>query len=315
MQDLKGVCPIIATPFTLDGEVDFDSLRNLIQVLAAGGCHGLTLFGIAGEYYKLSHDESQDMVTVTIDECKKAGVPSIISVTHHATEVAVKAARAYQKAGADALMLLPPFFLKPSADQIYDHVKAVGQAVDIPVVVQYAPEQTGVAIAPSVLQQLGNEVETLQYFKIECKPPGAYITNLYEGTNQQAKIFVGNAGYQMIETFDRGALGVMPGCSMFDVYLKVYDALQAGDHEAAYRYHSPILQMLNHIRQNVEMIISYEKRILHKRGIIASPYCRRPTFKPDAYFDNVFEECYSCLSEFFDKELRINEKWLISSAK
>jgi 4-hydroxy-tetrahydrodipicolinate synthase len=299
MQELKGICPIIAAPFTNRGDVDYDSLRNLLRVLAAGGCHGLTLFGIAGEYYKLSDAERHEMLTVTVEECKQAGIPSIVSVTQHATEVAVKEARLFQEAGADALMLLPPFFLKPPAEQIFHHIKAVGQAVDIPVVVQYAPEQTGVAIAPAVLQQLGQEVETLAYFKIECKPPGAYITNLYEGTNRQAKIFVGNAGYQMIETFDRGALGVMPGCSMYDVYLKVYDALQKGDREAAYHYHSPILRMLNHIRQNVEMIIAYEKRILFKRGIIASDHCRRPTFQTDKYFDRVFEECYAHLSEFF----------------
>lgn len=300
MQELKGICPIIAAPFTADGDVDYDSLHNLLRVLAEGGCHGLTLFGIAGEYYKLTDKERQAMVSITVDKSKELGVPSIISVTHHATEAAVKEAKAYQDAGADALMLLPPFFLKPSADQIYNHIKAVGKAVNIPVIVQYAPEQTGVTIAPAVLQQLGSEVETLQYFKIECKPPGAYITSLYEGTNRQAKIFVGNAGYQMIETFDRGALGVMPGCSMFDVYLKVYDALQAGDREAAYHVHSPILRMLNHIRQNVEMIITYEKRILLRRGIIATDYCRHPAFQPDPYYDRVFDECYEHLSTFFD---------------
>ena len=299
MQELKGVCPIIATPFTDAGDVDYDSLRNLSRILAEGGCHGLTLFGIAGEYYKLSDAERRDMVTIVVEECRSAGVPSIISVTHHATDVAIQEARYYQDAGADALMLLPPFFLKPPADQIYQHVKAVGQAVSIPVVVQYAPEQTGVTIAPAVLQRLGSEVETLQYFKIECKPPGAYITNLYEGTHRQARIFVGNAGYQMIETFDRGALGVMPGCSMYDVYLKVYDAIMVGDRETAYHFHSPLLRMLNHIRQNVEMIITYEKRILFKRGIIASDYCRRPTFQTDEHFDRVFEECYTHLSEFF----------------
>ena len=299
MKELKGICPIIAAPFTADGAVDTDSLRNLLRVLATGGCHGLTLFGIAGEYYKLNDAEQRDMVIVVVEEAKKANVPSIISVTSHATELAVKEARYYQDAGADALMLLPPFFLKPPADQIYNHIKDVGEAVDIPIVVQYAPEQTGVTIAPTVLQQLGSEVGTLQYFKIECKPPGAYITSLYEGSNRQTKIFVGNAGYQMIEAFDRGALGMMPGCSMYDVYLKVYNALQNGDRDAAYHYHSPILRMLNHIRQNVEMIIVYEKRILYKRGIIATDYCRLPTFKTDAYFDRVFEECYDHLSEFF----------------
>lgn len=303
--ELKGICPIIAAPFTSSGSVDYDSLRHLARTLTEGGCHALTLFGIAGEYYKLTDQERMRMVEVVVDECRRANVPSILSVTAHATEVAVREAQAFQDAGADALMLLPPFFLNPPADELYNHMRAVGEAVTIPVMVQYAPEQTGVAIPPAVLQQLAREVPTYEYFKVECKPPGAYITSLYEGTNRKAKILVGNAGYQMIEAFDRGAIGVMPGCSMYDVYLKVYDAYQAGDRQTGYTYHNALLQMLNHIRQNVEMIIFYEKRILYKRGIIASDYCRHPTFRPDPFFDRIFEECYDYVSQYFGTKVEV----------
>lgn len=299
MTELKGICPIIATPFTPSSEVDFESLRELLRTLIAGGCHGLTLFGIAGEYYKLNDSEKQKMVEIVVGECRAGGVPSIISVTSHATELAVQEAMAFQDAGADSLMLLPPFFLKPPANTIYEHIKSVGEAVDIPVMVQYAPEQTGVTIAPQVFLQLSQEVETIQYYKIENKPPGAYISSLYEGTQGRARIFVGNAGYQMIETFDRGAIGVMPGCSMYDLYLAVYEAYQADERTVAYDIHTEILRMLNHIRQNVEMIISYEKEILYRRGIIASATCRRPTFTRDTTFERLFDEVYERISPYF----------------
>lgn len=145
--ELKGICPIIATPFTRTGEVDYESLEREVSFMADNGCHGVTLFGIAGEYYKLTDAESERMVRVVVDTCKKKGIPSIISVTQHATEVAAKRAKYYQDCGADSLMLLPPYFLKPGAGAIYEHMKTVCNVVDIPVVVQYAPEQTGVAIA------------------------------------------------------------------------------------------------------------------------------------------------------------------------
>ena len=54
---IKGICPIVAAPFANDESVDYDSLRNLVATLAKGGCHALTLFGIAGEYYKLDDAE------------------------------------------------------------------------------------------------------------------------------------------------------------------------------------------------------------------------------------------------------------------
>ena len=55
--ELKGICPIIATPFTEKGAVDYDSFANLVRTLIQGGCHAVTLFGIAGEYYKLTDEE------------------------------------------------------------------------------------------------------------------------------------------------------------------------------------------------------------------------------------------------------------------
>lgn len=291
--DLKGICPIIATPFTKTGLVDYESLEREVSFMADNGCHGVTLFGIAGEYYKLSDEESERMVRVVVDTCKKKGIPSIISVTQHSTELAAQRARHYQDCGADSLMLLPPFFLKPGAGAIYEHMKKVCSAVDIPVVVQYAPEQTGVAIAPEIMANLRNDVKTELYYKIECKPAGGYISNLLRITDNGVKVFIGNAGYQFIECFDRGAIGAMPGGSMFDLYLQIYDRYISGDRKGAMELHgSVLLPFLNHIRQNVEMIIAYEKRIMMRRGMIATDYCRKPDFATDPVFDKLFNEFY-----------------------
>ena len=137
------------------------------------------------------------------------------------------------------------------------------------------------------------------YYKIECKPAGPYVTNLMKLTDGTMEIFVGNAGFQIIECMDRGAIGAMPGCSMFDVYLDIYNKYINGDREGAIKVHNLLLPMLNHIRQNVEQIISFEKRILKKRGIIKSDYCRKPSYNTDEYFDKLFEEFYSQMSEIY----------------
>ena len=73
---IKGICPIVAAPFASDESVDYDSLRNLVATLAKGGCHALTLFGIAGEYYKLTDDEAEKMVHVVVNACRKKGIPA-----------------------------------------------------------------------------------------------------------------------------------------------------------------------------------------------------------------------------------------------
>jgi len=290
VKEIKGICPIIATPFTEAGEVDYEDLANLVWVLCRGGCHAVTLFGIAGEYYKLTDEERRKMAEVTVAAAKANGGTTILSVTDHATENAVKQAKLYESIGADCLMILPPFFLKPGAGELYTHMKAVAQAVKIPVMAQYAPEQTGVAIPPETFVRLEQECPNVIYYKIECKPAGPYVSKLMELTDGRMQIFVGNAGFQLIECMDRGAVGAMPGCSMYDAYLDIYHRYASGDRAGAVDVHNRLLPMLNHIRQNVEQIISFEKRILQKRGMIKTAYCRKPSYATDAYFDRLFEE-------------------------
>ena len=103
----------------------------------------------------------------------------------------------------------------------------------------------------------------------------------------------------MIEGFARGAAGVMPGPSMPDVYRAVWDALLAGNDAEARRIHGVLNAMLNHIRQNVEMIIFFEKRILKRRGFIRSDFCRTPAFRTDRIYDSIFDTLYEELRREF----------------
>ena len=261
---IKGICPIVAAPFAKDETVDYDSLRNLVATLAKGGCHALTLFGIAGEYYKLNESEQREMMRVTIDEAHRHNVPVIVSNTRHSTANAIEFAREIQAAGADCMMFLPPFFLKPGADLIYQHALAVAKAVpSMPVMMQYAPEQTGVAIAPDVFAKLTGEAPNVVYYKIECKPAGKYISSLIGKLGDKIRVFAGNAGYQMLETFDRGAVGAMPGCSMFDLYLDIYRlglrkyenlglVLEAGNDLATKQHNKQVMEMAEQRRSKVE---------------------------------------------------------------
>ena len=296
---IKGICPIAPAVFDERGEFDYAGYRACCNAMLKGGAHALTLFGIAGEYYKLDREEEETLIDLTVELCHANSAPAIVSNTRHSTEVAVKWAKRIEAAGADCMMVLPPFFLKPGAAELTKHMEALCRAVSIPVMVQYAPEQTGVAIAPEVFAGLGARNENLLYYKIECKPPGAYVSRLRELLNGKGEIFVGNAGFQMIEGFMRGAVGVMPGPSMFDVYRKIYDLIQSGDLPEAMAVHEKLNAMLNHIRQNVEMIICYEKKILKRRGLIESDYCRAPKYRTDAVNDALFDRHYRELGEMF----------------
>jgi 4-hydroxy-tetrahydrodipicolinate synthase len=286
---LRGVCPIVDTPFTEDGAVDYESLERLVDTLASDGCHALALFGYASEFYKLDPDERTRMTDVVVEGCAAHGVPSIVSVTAQSTQVAVDRAEAIEAAGADALMLLPPHVRGPPVEGVADHVRRVAEAVSLPVMVQYAPGSTNMTLPVETLATLYNTVDNVDSFKIECDPPGAYIEALHERTDGEADVFVGRAGYEMIEGFDRGCVGVMPASAMYDVYLTIYDHIQAGRREEAMDVHSDLVAALN---QLTRVGIQFEKRILARRGLAASDHCRSPETTPDEVSSALMDEHY-----------------------
>lgn len=89
----------------------------------------------------------------------------------------------------------------------------------------------------------------------------------------------------MIDAFDRGAVGVIPGGGLHELYLQIYERLSSGEMELATELHGELAPLLNHIGQTLEMFIHYEKRMLADRGLINYPHCRAPSFSPDPYYD------------------------------
>lgn len=287
--ELRGICPIVDTPFTPEGEVDYAGLESLADSLVDGGCHALALFGFASEFYKLTESEREEMTGIVVDACDRGGVPSVVSVTAQATDVALREAERIEEAGADVLMLLPPYVRDPPTDGVYEHVRRVAESVSIPVMVQYAPGSTGMTLSPGFFADLYNDVENVDYFKIECDPPGKFIDTLHDLTDDGANVFVGRAGYEMIEGYDRGAVGVMPASAMYDIYLRIHDHYHAGNRSAAVDLHSDLVAVLN---QLTKVGIQWDKRILAERGLIQSAYCRAPENTFDDTYDALFEEYY-----------------------
>lgn len=296
--EIRGIVPIIAAPFFDDGSVDYEGLRSQLKYLKEAGCTGATLFGIAGEYFKLSDDECEKMMAVTAEECRKLGLACVISCTCQSTHAAIERAKQIEKVGADCMMLLPPFIIKPLASELMRHIREVCAAVRIPVMLQYAPSETGVPITPDTMRKLAREIENLIYFKIECKPAGPYISSFLQGAPEKVRVLNGNAGYQIIETYDRGAVGCMPGASMARLYVAIDRAYRAGDKAKAVELHNVLLPMLNHIRQSVDMIIHFEKKMLARRGIISSGFCRNPDFVSDPETEALFEMYYEQIKEY-----------------
>lgn len=274
--EIFGINPIVAMPFDNEGRVDLTSFKQLVTHLLKTGCHGITLFGIASEFYKLSDAEKHQLAQVFCNLTADTSVYSCISVTQHSTTLAVQQARQYQEMGADSLMLLPPFFLNPSNEQVIHHIQSVLQAVDIPVLVQYAPNETGVPITAEQMTLI-TEGNDNAVFKIECNPPVDYTRALLS-FKPDAVVMNGYAGLYMLEMLNNGGKGVMPGCSFVEVYLAIYEHWVVGDFVRAKELHDQLMPYISKWMSHCEYIIAVEKMILRRRGIILSDHCRHPDF-------------------------------------
>lgn len=280
-KELSGIVPIVAATFTDSGALDDDSFQSLIRHLMTTGASALTLFGLATEFYKLSDADRAHLQELLLKETRRSdSVAGIISITDHSWEVAIRRARDAEAQGADALMLLPPYFLGPGEDAILEHLKRVIGSVKIPVIIQYAPVQTGVRISPDVFLKLRDTLPNADFIKVETQPPGRYVSQLVERSQGRLNALVGYAGVQMPDVLVRGAVGIQPGCSFTEVYVELWRRWQT-DRESFHSFHNKLLPYINYWMQGIELIIKVEKVILKKRGIITSDYCRSPAYVLD----------------------------------
>jgi 4-hydroxy-tetrahydrodipicolinate synthase len=132
---------------------------------------------------------------------------------------------------------------------------------------------------------------------VETQPPGRYVSQLRERSQERLKSLVGYAGVQMPDVLARGAVGIQPGCSFTEIYVELWRLWQV-DTPAFLVLHHKLLPYINYWMQGVELIIKAEKVILKQRGIIASDYCRSPTYTLDAREQTQIEQFINEFAEW-----------------
>jgi 4-hydroxy-tetrahydrodipicolinate synthase len=139
--DFSGVFPAMVTPFTEANEIDTETLREDAQRLETAGVDGLVPVGSTGESATLSHAEHVEVIEAVVDAVED--VPVIAGTGSNNTDEALDLSQQAADAGADALLLISPYYNKPEPEGMYEHYKAVADAVDIPQIVYNVPSRTG----------------------------------------------------------------------------------------------------------------------------------------------------------------------------
>lgn len=275
-QQLRGILPIVHTPFLDSEEIDFGTLRREVDWAFGQGIDGLGT-GMVSELLKLTATERQGLAERLVEFTAGRG-PVFMGVGAESTRQALEHARAAQRAGCDAVMATPPITSRVNETGLIEYFRALADCVDVPLIVQDASGYVGQAIPLRVyvelLERYGQEKIL---FKPEASPIGPNLSALREATGGQAKIYEGSGGIFLIDSFRRGIAGTMPGMEMVDGVVALWKALQVSDEATAYRLSAPIGAIVAlQLQAGLDGFLAIEKHLLVNRGVFPSVRRRGP---------------------------------------
>jgi 4-hydroxy-tetrahydrodipicolinate synthase len=147
-----GSMPALVTPFK-DGKIDEPAFRALIDLQITSGSHGLVPVGTTGESPTLSHEEHRRAIEVCIDEAR-GRIPVIAGAGSNNTHEAVELARHAEKAGADAVLVVTPYYNKPTQEGLYQHFRAINGAIGIPIIIYNIPPRSVIDMSLDTMKRL-----------------------------------------------------------------------------------------------------------------------------------------------------------------
>lgn len=276
---LGGCIPIVCTPFLADGALDLESLRRAVDWLVGEGASGLCCLAIASEGYKLTEPE-RDTVLETVVHAASGRLPVIASVEGLSNAVAADRARRAAARGANAVMAMSPFFVKPDVAGLTSYYRAIGEA-GLPILLQDVPQLTGVETGPDIWQALAEAVPALAGIKVEGMPQGPAVSAARAVAGGQWRVFCGWGGLSYADALERGAHGVMPAPNFTRLFADVYGQWETGGYDAAMLRLAAELPFVLWSMQSIDHSVAAAKEELVRLGVIASATRRPPAIALD----------------------------------
>ncbi len=169
---VQGAMTALVTPFK-NNKLDLESYERLIERQFRYGIDAIVPVGTTGESATLSHSEHRECIEVAVSVCKeqrKKGscVKVLAGAGSNSTQEAIELARFAQDCGADAILCVTPYYNKPTQEGLFQHYKAVANAVEIPLMLYNVPSRTGVSLEVETILRLFNEVSNIYGVKEAC---------------------------------------------------------------------------------------------------------------------------------------------------
>ena len=158
MAIFKGTGVAIVTPMHEDGKVNFEKLEEILEDQIANSTDAIVICGTTGESSTLTHGEHLQTIKFTIDKVNKR-VPVIAGTGSNCTETAIMMSKEAASYGADALLIVTPYYNKATQKGLIEHYTAVARSIDLPIIMYNVPSRTGCNIQPETAVKLAREVD------------------------------------------------------------------------------------------------------------------------------------------------------------
>jgi 4-hydroxy-tetrahydrodipicolinate synthase len=272
----RGVYPVAPTPFHDDGRLDLDGQKRVLDCMIDQGVDGLCILANYSEQFLLSDAERDTLLRLCLQHV--AGrVPVIATCSHFGTAVAVERARAAAAEGAAMIMLMPPYHgtgLRADEDGILAQFARVGEACQIPIMVQDAP-LSGVTLSVAFLARMAREIEQVSYFKIETPQAADKLRALIAlGGDHILGPFDGEEAITLMADLDAGATGTMSSALLPDLIKPIVMHHTAGCRAEAAAGYARVLPLINF--ENRQCGLRACKTVMKEGGVIASEAVRHP---------------------------------------
>src|SRR5215217_1831437 len=277
---LHGCIPILITPFADDGSLDFESLEREIEWVLAEGSSGVACVAIASEGYKLTETERDAVIASTVRRID-GRAPVVASADGPGEEPAIDRARRAAALGVAALMVLPPYFVKPGPEALMSYYDRVAEASGLPIMLQDAPQLTGVSMSPGLWARMAEAMPGLRYIKAEGTPQGPTISETLRLCGDRVGVFCGWGGLSLLDALERAAAGNMPAPNFTRFFADVQRLWEAGERDHAEQLFDRGVPFAMWSMQSIDHSVTAAKEELHRRGVIASARLRQPALALD----------------------------------
>ena len=269
---MRGVYPILVTPYDERARVDVESLQSLVEFLIGAGVHGVGV-ALGSEVFRLTEKERL-VVARTVVTQARGRAPVVINTGGGGTELAIHYSRLAREAGADALMLMPPTLMPAGSAEVREYYRAVSRAVPLPIFIQ---DTSSPHVPAALAREIAAESETVRYIKVESQPSPQMVEEAVRAGGELLTVFGGAGGNYLLEELRRGSQGTMPGCSNPEAFVQVWRLWEGGDLDGARQaFYRGILPINRLAAQGWGAFYHVHKEILRQRGVIRTAVVRGP---------------------------------------